>query len=308
MKRILAIVLCVALALSALSCAFISGAKSNSTPIIKIGDKNDNDNKDGFETDPKPLDKINIATSQISGIVDKYYYGKAVTQNPTVKFNGTVLKKDTDYTLSYSNNNAIGKATVIIAGKGDYTGEVKKTFKINLAKPKVKVTNGTTWVKLSYAKVAGAKSYIIYQYNKSKKTYTTLAKVSALSYKITGKSPCTTYYFLVRATDGDHKSPYITSDNVKALTLCKAPSAKASVSGKTVTLKWAKISGAKYYRIYKYNASKNKYTTVLSKTTAISVKLSKQSKGTNYYLVRAFNANNAGSAYTTKNLTKAVIK
>ena len=306
MKRVLAIVLCVALALSALSCVFLSGAKGGSTPIIGIGN-NDNDNKDGFETDPISLN-TNIASADISGIVAKYYNGKAVTQNPTVKYNGTLLKKDSDYTLSYRNNNAVGTATVIITGKGNYTGTVEKKFLINLAKPKVTVTNGTTTIKLSYAKVAGAKSYAIYQYNTAKKSYTKLATVSALSYTIKGKAAGTGYYFLVRATDGTHASPFTTADNVKAVTLCKAPTVKASVSGKTVVLKITKPTGAKYFRVYKYNTSTKKYSTLVSKTTSLNVKLTSQPKGTNYYLVRAFNANNAGNSFTTKNLTKAVIK
>ncbi len=48
----------------------------------------------------------------------------------TVKLSGKELVKNTDYTVKYSNNKAIGKATVTIKGKGKYTGVIKKTFKI----------------------------------------------------------------------------------------------------------------------------------------------------------------------------------
>ena len=296
MKKFLAVLLSLALVASLLSLSLVFNASGAG------GD---------FETDPVPIvigESKDISSATVSGVVAKYYNGTAVTQTPTVKMGDKVLKNGSDYTLSYLNNKAVGTATVVIKGKGNYNGTIKKNFLINLSKPKVTVTNGTTSIKLSYSKVAGAKAYAVYQYNTAKKTYIKLTTVSALSYTITGKAAGTGYYFLVRATDGTHASPYSTADNVKAFTLCKAPAVKASVSGKTVVLKITKPTGAKYFRVYKYNASTKKYSTLVSKTTSLSVKLASQPKGTNYYLVRAFNANNAGNSFTTKNLTKAVVK
>ena len=103
-------------------------------------------------------------------------------------------------------------------------------------------------------------------------------------------------------------SPYTKKDNVNVVTLCSAPKVKASVSGKTVTLKWAKISGAKFYRVYQYNTKTKKYSTLVKSTGKLSVKLTKQAKGTHYYLVRAFNKADNGSKYTTKNLVKAIVR
>lgn len=260
-----------------------------------------------WETDPIFFGE-DISSATVKGIVAKYYTGKPITQKLSVVYKGETLKEKTDYTLDYFNNNKVGTASVVVTGIGAYKGTIKRNFLINLAKPKVKVTNGTTCVKLSWAKVAGAKQYAVYQYNTLKKSYIKLATVSSLSYLIKGKAAGTGYYFLVRATDGTHASPYSTADNVKAVTLCKAPAVKAAVSAKTVTLKWAKCTGAKFYRVYKYNTATKKYTTLVSKTSALSLKLSAQRKGTNYYLVRAFNANNAGNTFTTKNLVKAVVK
>ena len=42
----------------------------------------------------------------------------------------TTLTKGTDYTVTYSSNTNVGKATVKITGTGNYKGTVKKTFKI----------------------------------------------------------------------------------------------------------------------------------------------------------------------------------
>ena len=78
--------------------------------------------------------KNNFKKATISGISNKSYTGKNITQSITVKYNGKTLKNGTDYTVSYSNNKSIGTATVKIAGKGSYTGTITKTFKINPAK------------------------------------------------------------------------------------------------------------------------------------------------------------------------------
>lgn len=54
------------------------------------------------------------------------------TQSPavTVKYGNATLKKNTDYTVAYSNNVNAGTGTITITGKGIYGGSVKKTFTI----------------------------------------------------------------------------------------------------------------------------------------------------------------------------------
>jgi endoglucanase len=67
------------------------------------------------------------------------YDGKAKKPTVTVEYGTKTLKKDTDYTVKYSNNTNAGTATVTITGKGNYTGSVKKTFTIRkLAASKLK--------------------------------------------------------------------------------------------------------------------------------------------------------------------------
>lgn len=46
------------------------------------------------------------------------------------KGKNVTLTKGTDYTVSYTNNTKPGTATVVFTGKGQYTGVIKKTFKI----------------------------------------------------------------------------------------------------------------------------------------------------------------------------------
>ena len=68
---------------------------------------------------------------KISGIKDKTYTGKALKQKITVKRGNAVLTEGTDYKVSYKNNVKVGKASVVITGKGSYTGSVTKKFKIS---------------------------------------------------------------------------------------------------------------------------------------------------------------------------------
>ena len=75
--------------------------------------------------------KINISECKITLSKKKYTYtGKAVKPLPTVKYNGKTLKNKTDYTLTYENNKKAGTATIVIKGKGSYTGQKKITFTI----------------------------------------------------------------------------------------------------------------------------------------------------------------------------------
>lgn len=79
----------------------------------------------------KPIvNSVGIASLSVSDIPDYTYTGSAIKPNVTIKKDGTTLKKDTDYILSYANNINAGTASITITGKGNYTGSVKKTFTI----------------------------------------------------------------------------------------------------------------------------------------------------------------------------------
>ena len=56
--------------------------------------------------------------------------GSEITPEPTVVVNGRTLTKDTDYTVSYTDNTNIGTATVTVTGKNNYKGTGIATFEI----------------------------------------------------------------------------------------------------------------------------------------------------------------------------------
>ena len=99
---------------------------------------------------------ISKRTSKItvSGIENKIYNGKVHTQKSlVVKAGAKILRLNKDYTVTYSKNKAVGKASVTICGKNAYSGKITKTFAI------VKAAKGKTYTvgKFKYT-ITGAKA------------------------------------------------------------------------------------------------------------------------------------------------------
>lgn len=63
-------------------------------------------------------------------LADAPYTGLAITKDISVTYGDKVLSKDLDYKVSYSNNIAVGTASVSIEGVGIYCGKVDYNFKI----------------------------------------------------------------------------------------------------------------------------------------------------------------------------------
>ena len=112
-----------------------------------------------------PAAKISITEVTVNKIKDQYYTGKAKKPSLTITYKGSSLNVNKDYTVSYKNNTKIGTATVTVKGKGNYTGEISKTFKITVKKNanytignyKYKITNAKTNGKGTVA-LSGVKS------------------------------------------------------------------------------------------------------------------------------------------------------
>ena len=75
------------------------------------------------------------ATTDIKAAAISYrrkavYTGKQIRPAVTVKLGGKTLKLNTDYTVKYSKNKAVGNARITIQARGQYQGSVSKTFEI----------------------------------------------------------------------------------------------------------------------------------------------------------------------------------
>ena len=92
----------------------------------------------------KSINNVTIITPE------QVYNGSPLTPLPAVKDGTTTLIKDTDYTVSYSDNTNVGTASITITGKGNYTGSKNSTFTIkednNIAeKPTTSYCSNTTY-------------------------------------------------------------------------------------------------------------------------------------------------------------------
>ena len=69
-----------------------------------------------------------MSDTSVANVSSQTYTGNVISPLPTITYNNKMLKKDTDYTLSYSDNINAGTATITITGKGNFTGMTSTTF------------------------------------------------------------------------------------------------------------------------------------------------------------------------------------
>ena len=155
----------------------------------------------GISASAASTKKISSCKFTVSSSV--VYTGKKLTPTVKVKYGSKTLKAGKHYTVKYSNNKAIGKATIKITGikSGGYTGTKTLSFKIVPAKVKGLSSSKqtTSSVKLGWTKVKGAEKYVVYTYNSSTKKYTKVKTVTTNSATVSKLSAGTKYYFAVRA-------------------------------------------------------------------------------------------------------------
>lgn len=200
--------------------------------------------------------KGKISDSSISAIKTQSYTGKAVSPAPAVTYGGKKLVKNTDYTVSYSKNTAIGQASVKITGKGLYKGTKTMNFNIRPATvTKLKVSStGEKSVKLSWKKVTGADSYAIYRYDNTSKKWQRIKTVKAVSFTDSGLARAKGYSYKVKAVKKSGGKEYISASYSKAVEAVTKP-AKASCTAKSadsgsIEVSWKAVGGASGYEIY----------------------------------------------------------
>lgn len=119
-----------------------------------------------------------------------------------------------------------------------------------IEKPKIEVVTGDTekpivrWERCSFAT-----SYRIYRKNGSKGEYKLLAKTRRLKYRDASAQAGKTYYYKVKAVDGNLEKTSAYSNEEKIF--CVLPEPKVTIKGDAATgkpkLTWEKVPGAKEY-------------------------------------------------------------
>lgn len=143
--------------------------KGQTIPKLNQDQKEDQNQNQNQNQDPNQSQNQNqnaeskqvLTQTAVTLAVTAYSYdGKAKTPSVSVVLNGKTLTAGTDYTVTYKNNINIGTASAIVAGTGNYTGTITKTFTIS-AKKGAAFTAGAYKYKItsaSEAAFAGIKS------------------------------------------------------------------------------------------------------------------------------------------------------
>lgn len=189
----------------------------------------------------------NTSNITVSGIENKIYNGKVHTQKSLVVKAGTkTLRLNKDYTVTYSKNKAVGKASVTICGKNAYSGKITKTFAIVKAAKGKTYTVGKFRYTITGAKADGTGTVAIAgtTYSRSDKRFASLTiadtvVIGDVRFKITSVSAnaFSRYTALKNVTIGNN----VTSIGANAFLSCK--------NLKKMTIKSAKLKsvGAKAF-------------------------------------------------------------
>ena len=163
--------------------------------------------------------------------------------------------------------------------------------------------SGEGAITLSWNKTPGATQYNVYRYRGDQKKYVYIGTSYTQSYKVSGLTKGTTYYFKVlAATKGNGLTfvgPLSDAAQTKALGTPAAPTGvKAANAGAgKVALSWNKTAGATQYNIYRYRGDLKKYVYV---GTSYSLKYTAAglSSGTTYYFKVMAVSKGDGLTYT----------
>lgn len=240
--------------------------------------------------------KINKITSVKLGTTVYAYDGKVKKPSVVVKDSKGKIVNNKNYTVTYKNNKAVGKANVTVTFKGDYSGKVNLTFTIRPAATSIKtVQNTANGVKLTWTKSNGAGGYIVYR-KAGKGKYSKLANINKntiLSYTDKSAKNGTVYIYKIVACKTAGKTSYNAVDSNQK-TIMRITSSKVTKTtnkaGKKMTVKWSvnsKVGGYQIQYSVKSNFAKAKVVKVTGAKKS-NVTIAKLAKKKYYVRIRSF--------------------
>ena len=126
--------------------------------------------------------KKDIGNATVNSIPDQKYIGEEIEPVLNVKYRDVILEEDVDYTVSYKNNVNPGIATLVISGKGQYTGTKTVSFLIKEAKPTAAQLKASVVLSTTSKSLKKGKTYQIKFKNTLQKSY-----VSKITYSTSNK-------------------------------------------------------------------------------------------------------------------------
>ena len=164
------------------------------------------------------------------------------------------------------------------------------------------VSNSATGVTVKWSKVAGAKGY--YVYRKTTGGWSKVGTVnsgSTVSFTDKTAKSGTKYTYTVKAFNGSSYGTY--NKTGKSVVCVSAPNVTLSNASNGVTVKWSKVTGATNYYVYRKTGSGSWTKLYTAKSSVTSYTDKTAVKGTTYYYtVKAVNGKVAGGFVTNKSI------
>lgn len=249
-----------------------------------------------FKITPIKLDdKKASVTLEKSSFV---YNGQSITPVVYVAYNHNNLIQNTDFTATYSNNNAPGVATVKITGIGNYSGSISKTYIIlpeKIASVSIKKDSATSAV-INWSAASKVSGYEILKFDGAKNAYVHLAYVSSdqTSYKVSSLKNSTAYYYQIRAYKTVNDKNYYGEAGNTVFTFIKPSKVKltsVTLSKTTLNVEWKKVNCSGYEITYTTDSKfkKGLKTVKIKNPKTVKKAIKKLKKNKKYYVkVRAY--------------------
>lgn len=249
-----------------------------------------------FKITPIKFDdkKVSVSLEKSSFV----YNGQSITPVVYVAYNHNYLIQNTDFTATYSNNNAPGVATVKIKGIGNYSGSISKTYIIlpeKIASVSIKKSSATSAV-ISWSAASKVSGYEILKFDSAKNAYVHLTHVSnsQTSHKVSSLKNSNAYYYQVRAYKTVNDKNYYGEIGNTVFTFIKPSKVKlksVTLSKTTLNVEWKKVNCSGYEITYttdsKFKKGLKKVKIKNPKTVKKAIKKLKKNK--KYYVkVRAY--------------------
>ena len=249
-----------------------------------------------FKITPIKFDdkKVSVSLEKSSFV----YNGQSITPVVYVAYNHNNLIQNTDFTATYSNNNAPGVATVKITGIGNYSGSISKTYIIlpeKIASVSIKKDSATSAV-ISWSAASKVSGYEILKFDSAKNAYVHLAYVSSdqTSYKASSLKNSTAYYYQIRAYKTVNDKNYYGEVGNTVFTFIKPSKVKltsVTLSKTTLNVEWKKVNCSGYEITYTTDSKfkKGLKTVKIKNPKTVKKAIKKLKKNKKYYVkVRAY--------------------
>lgn len=188
------------------------------------------------------------------------YTGSEIKPKIVITHGNYTLKKDEDYEIKYRHNTDPGKASITIAGRGDYRGFFRKTFRINVDPVKdlnaeyvnAKEAKGSPFINISWAESEACDYYVVsYAHTDDKKAKSDTIRVETTepAYRLEGAKTDGEYSISVAAVAGRKKVASVSENTSVIIDPLKKPvlTQASSPGAGRIDVIWEPVENAQNY-------------------------------------------------------------